>query len=91
MRDLDLILERLERHRQPVTYGAVGGVVGRISQSVMRGRPRSPLNSWVVNASTRRPTGYDPHQMHPDLLAAVESKGVIATPEELSAWLRSHG
>ncbi len=87
---LDNLLERLERHRQPATYGAVAGVVGSHPRSVMSGRTRNERNSWVVSKETLQPSGYQPHEMHPDLQAAVAAVGVLSTPEALRAWLEAH-
>jgi hypothetical protein len=90
MRDLDQIIERLDRHRQPATYGAVAGVVGRHPRTLMQGRPRSPQDSWIVRDGEFYPTGYDESELHPDLRASIEAKGVIATSEELDDWLQAH-
>jgi hypothetical protein len=87
MSDLDQILELLERHEQPATYGAVGGVVGVHHRVVMSGRPHTPRNSWVVDRETRLPKGYETHEIHPALTKAVQEGRVIETPEELDAWL----
>ena len=63
------ILYALQDARRRATYGAVAGAVGVPAMFVMRGRPRDPLHSWVVNARTGRPTGYTDDQTHADLLA----------------------
>lgn len=90
MPNLDNILERLERHRQPATYGAVAGVVGSSPRSVMSGRIRNHRNSWVVSKETQEPTGYQPHEVDPDVRTAIAIVGVIATPEALVEWLTTH-
>ncbi len=87
MSELDNIVERLERHEQATTYGAVGGVVGVHHKVVMAGRPRNHRNSWVVNKKTRVPTNYEPNDIHPAQAKSIEQKGVIETPEELDDWL----
>ena len=63
------LLYALQERRQRATYGAVAGVVGLPAMFLMRGRPRDPLHSWVVNAGTGLPTGYTDDQTHADLLA----------------------
>jgi hypothetical protein len=80
-------VERLERRKQAATYGAVAGVVGGSHRTVMAHEPRNHRNSWVVNKRTRRPTGYRPDEIHPELLAAIQASGVIETPEDLDEWL----
>ena len=84
---LEQILEKLESHEQPATYGAVGGVVGVHHRAVMLGRPRTYRNSWVINKETHEPTGYQPEEIHPALALAVREKRVIETPEDLDDWL----
>ena len=81
---LTTLLYRLQGGRQRATYGAVAAVVGAAPRSVMRGRPRDPLHSWVVNAQTGLPTHYADDQVHADLLAHDR---VLATEDELRAWL----
>jgi hypothetical protein len=87
MSELDEIVEKLESHEQPATYGAVGGVVGVHHKVVMSGRPRNHRNSWVINKTTRVPTNYEPHEIHPALSRAIQEKLVIETPEDLDEWL----
>src|SRR4051794_13058699 len=55
--DLDDILERLERHHQRATFGAVAGLLGREPLTLFDGYPRTPRTSWVVSKSTGLPTG----------------------------------
>ena len=57
------IIEALDRNRRRAKYGAVAFMVGGAAQSVMRGLPRSPLNSWVVRGGNGVPTGYEPGNM----------------------------
>ena len=66
---LDMILEMLEENTQRATYGAVAGVVGGHPIGVMNLRPRTPRNSWVVAKANGRPSGYHPHEMHPQLFS----------------------
>jgi hypothetical protein len=81
---LDMILEILEENTQRATYGAVAGVVGGIARGVMSPRPRTPRNSWVVSKATSLPTGYLPHEMHPQLFS---KSYVITDGDELWSWL----
>ncbi len=90
MSELDQIVEKLEIHEQPATYGAVGGVVGVHYKVVMSGRPRNHRNSWVINKRTRVPTNYEPQEIHPALSRAVQVKRIIETPEDLDDWLAEH-
>jgi hypothetical protein len=84
---LDDIVERLERHRQRATYGAVAGLLGRQPLTLFNGYPFSPRNSWVVASGNGRPTNYHPSQFHPDLF---RNSHVIRSSEELRAWLATH-
>lgn len=87
---LDETLTRLERYRQAATYGAIAGFVGGSHRTVMTDHLRSQRNSWVVNKRTRRPTGYEPSEYHPELIGSIEARSVIETPEELDEWYSSH-
>lgn len=82
---LDHILELLNRHRQRATYGAVGGVVDRPPYYVMSGRARNHWHSWFVGKASGQPTKYEPHQIHPELMAR---DWVITSSAQLEAWLR---
>jgi len=86
--DIDDVISRLERYRQRATYAAVAGVVGRHYRNVMHDQTKSFRNSFVVNKSTKLPTGYAPHDWHPDLLTS--GTGVIETAKELRKWLTEH-
>jgi hypothetical protein len=66
-KQLDEILDLLNRHRQRATYGAVGAIVDRPASFLMGGRPRDHRHSWIVNQETELPTGYGPEHMHPEL------------------------
>jgi hypothetical protein len=81
------VLDQLDRWHQRATYGAVAGATGGTAQSLMRGRVPCPRDSWVVNARSKRPTGYAEADTHPALL---ERSHVISTPAELDAWMDEH-
>src|SRR4051812_11347419 len=51
--DLDDILERLERHRQRATYGAVAGLLGRQPLTLFDGYDFTP--KWFIRQVTGRP------------------------------------
>ncbi|MCY4571759.1 MAG: hypothetical protein OXF01_03065 [Gemmatimonadetes bacterium] len=83
---VETVLAYLNREQIRATYAAVAAVVG-ICPSAM-GRElgdRRPEASWVVNAVLGMPTGYKPHQTHPELLRTAE---IIRSPVELSARMR---
>jgi hypothetical protein len=97
---IDDIIGLLDKHRQRATYGAVAGLVGGTATSLMKGRPRCPLNSWVVAGSTgvfksrsgvkirRRagyPTGYHDDEIHPSLHG---HDTIIGNAEELQQWIQ---
>nr|AAS92966.1 hypothetical protein [uncultured bacterium] len=84
---LEDVVSRLARHSQRATYGAVGGVVGRIARSVMSGQPKTPANSFVVSASSGEPTGYTQSERHTSLRARAS---VISSAAALAVWLREH-
>lgn len=82
--NLGVILKELRAARQRATYGAVGGLLGRLPRSVMQGLPRVPANSWVVLAATGEPSGYSRGQMDP---ALRQSHHVISDSADLRNWL----
>lgn len=84
---LDEMCERLERHRQRATYGAVAAILGLNPYSMFVGYPFTPRYSWVVAKETGIPSKYDVPQMHPDLFA---NEDYIDTAERLREWLDSH-
>jgi hypothetical protein len=88
---IDDIIARLNEGKRRATYGAVGRFRDVPAQSVMKGRPRNRLNSWVVAKKNGRPTGYRDQDIHPDCLCQIqtESKRFISTAEALSKFL--HG
>jgi hypothetical protein len=81
---LDEVLVALDRRHQRVTYAALGGVVELPAQSVMQGRQRAAINSWVVSKKTHLPTGYAARDCHPKL---TSNPYVIEIADELQAWL----
>lgn len=89
---LDDLLRFLNGAKVRATYGAVAAVLGVPAPSLgaLLGA-RRPEASWVVNADTMLPTGYDQSDWHPDLLADAT---VIRTGNELTLRLalwRSRG
>ena len=81
---LTQILYTLQDARQRATYGAVAGVLNAFPRSLMQGRDRDPLHSWVVSQSDGQPTGYQDDQRHAELFA---NDHVIDSADELAAWL----
>ena len=82
---LDTLLACLASHQQRATYGAVALLVGSQPRGLMYGRPRSPLNSWVVSKATGKPTGYRDGEIDPR--QATSSSRVFDDPKELRQWL----
>jgi hypothetical protein len=75
--DLELTLQEvlafLNDQEVRATYGAVAEVVGGIPQSIgARLGRRRVAASWVVNASSGMPTGYERREMHPALIKRSE-------------------
>lgn len=83
---LDAILDLLSQYHQRATYGAVGHVVGVPAAFVMRGCPRDPRHSWIVNQETGAPTGYIPAECDPNLYAR---DSILTTEAALRAWLNN--
>jgi hypothetical protein len=81
---LDQIVALLNQFNQRATYGALAEVVGGVARSVMSGRPRAPLNSWIVRRRSGLPTGYVQAQMAPNLLFRPQ---VFTTGAALQQWL----
>jgi len=84
---LDQILDALHGKHQRATYGAVAAAVGSSPRTLMKGRERDQRHSWVVSRQSGQPTGYEPEQLHPALVASDQ---VIETREELEKWLVVH-
>jgi len=76
----------LQQHKQRATYGAVAGMLGLPTRSLMQGYAKGPLFSWIVNQKTGLPTDYTPSQIDPDLRL---HERVLSTATELVEWLRS--
>ena len=85
--ELSVVIARLHKHGQKATYGAVGGVTGRLARGVMQGQPKLPRNSWVVAKKTGLPTGYSPAETDSRLQPHAPA---IDSPEQLRAWLVAH-
>lgn len=83
---LEQVIGHLDHHRQRATYGAFSALFGVQAQSVMKGLPRAPRYSWVVNAQTGRPTGYAELETHPDL---ERNPKILHSLNELVDWLES--
>ena len=84
MPSLDVILAMLHQHHQRATYSAVAAMLDQTPRMLMRGKPRSQDNCWIVSKTTGRPTGYADTDIHPQLMA---NETVLTTREELAAWL----
>jgi hypothetical protein len=82
---LDVVLACLASHRQRATYAAVAPLVGSQPRGLMYGRPRSPLNSWVVSKATGKPTGYGDDEIDPQQLKS--NPVVFDDPKILRQWL----
>ena len=87
-RSLHEILERLERHRQRATFGALAGALGCEPLALLDGYPPTPRTSWAVNRSTGMPTNHHPDEIHPDLFQKVR---VISKAEDIQEWLATRG
>ena len=65
---LDAVLDRLNALPARATYRAVADLLGINPQAVLhRLGPCRPEASWVVNAESGLPTGYQVHQLDPRL------------------------
>src|SRR4051794_16547466 len=71
--ELEDIIGFLNAKQVRATYGwganLVGGIPGGFGDRLTRQYSRSPEASWVVNAETGMPTGYEAHERHPALLS----------------------
>jgi hypothetical protein len=87
---------RLIARKQRATYKAVAELGGVLPRGLMSGRPKTPINSWVVAASngaeSRRgsPTGYSVNQIHPDCYRQIcaGDDNIIDSADVLRAWIR---
>lgn len=81
---LETVIGLLDQHHQRATYGAFAALLEVQPLSVMRGLPKSPRYSWIVNLQTELPTDYEDGQMHTSLL---ERPQILKTMDELTTWL----
>ena len=77
--DIRKVLDYLNAHQLRATYPAVQsylgfGVLEKVDWKEVLGPPRQ-YSSWVVNKKTGMPDGYNPAEMHPDLMASEEIIG----------------
>lgn len=81
------VLDCLNTVNVRCTYGALGGLLDvpyrRVGQYLGEKRFEA---SWVVNKSTRKPTGYSQAQMHPELFT---NEKVIHESDELDKFRRN--
>ena len=83
---VETVLAYLNREQIRATYAAVAAVVGICPPAMVRALgDRRPEASWVVNAVLGMPTGYKPHQIHPELLRRPE---IIMSSQELSERMK---
>lgn len=80
--------------QQPQTAShlrAIAGILNVPARSLMDGRPRTPIYSWVVAASDGRPTGYSEEQIDVDCLHQIREQrhNVIKDSDTLRHWLTS--
>ena len=88
--DIRYVLDYLNAHRIRATYSAVQGYLGFgvLEKADWRDVPGPPCqySSWVINKKTGMPDGYNPSEMHPDLMVSEEiigrSKLLLAAIEE---------
>lgn len=83
---MDSIVSLLNQYHQRATYGAVAALTGGAPRSVMQGRKRAWLNSWVVNQDTGLPSEYSEPLIHPHIAERVV---ILATAEDLASWLEN--
>lgn len=88
---LEDIVRKLNNYKQRATYGAIAGILNVPARSLMDGRPRTPIYSWVVAASDGRPTGYSEEQIDVDCLHQIREQrhNVIKDSDTLRHWLTS--
>ena len=83
---LETVAGLLEQHRQRASYPALSALIGVRPQILIRGLPREPRHSWIVDARTGRPTKFPEDQIAPDL---AQHPRILQTVTELVAWLDS--
>ena len=86
MFSVEAIAETLEKHRQRATYGAVAGLLGVPTRSLMSDYSKNARFSWIVSKESGLPTNYRESQMHPELRAREK---ILSSEKELAEWLRS--
>ncbi len=86
--ELEDIIGFLNAKQVRATYGSVAELVGGIPRGIgdrlTRLYSRSPEASWVVNAETGMPTGYEAHERHPALFSNPD---IISSGAELERRL----
>jgi hypothetical protein len=83
--ELHEIVRFLNHEKVRATYGAVAELVGGIPQSIgARLGSRRAEASWIVNAGSGMPTGYQIQERHPALLSKTE---IISSGTELQRRL----
>jgi predicted RNase H-like nuclease len=81
MTDINEILSYLNRHKIRATYGAVGDMLGIPAIAVgQRLGKICPEASWVVSASSGKPSGYTESDYHP---ALFEQEKILRRGDEL--------
>ena len=87
MKTREEIIERLAKHRQRATYGALAGLIDRHAIGVMNGLSKDKRNSWIVAKNNGLPTGYNTEEIDSRL---ASSSNVIDSSDELAAWLKNN-
>jgi len=80
------LLEALQSRSQRASYAAVAGLLGGSHRSLLSDHEKDPLHSWVVNGTTKLPTGYATNNLHEKL---ERNSKVIDTKEGLRRILGS--
>jgi hypothetical protein len=84
---LDEILRFLNDQRVRTTYGAVAELLGVPAKSLgARLGDRRPDASWIVNAQTGLPAGYEPQDLPPELTRAEIITYGTALAMRMAAW-----
>jgi hypothetical protein len=94
--DLERIISRLNEQNQRASYGAIAGFLGggATPRYLTDGRPRNPMNSWVVAAGGKwygRPSRYEDKDIHAECRRQIrECLGDFIQDTEVHAgWLRA--
>lgn len=83
---LDTIVGLLAKARQRATYGAVAELTGANQRTLMKGRPKNHLNSWIVAEKDGQPSKYAPEEIDPTLIVRM---GILNTRAGLEEWLHA--